>query len=297
MKNNTITLLLGILCLSVCTHAQVDAQADSLLQVLQTQQTPTTQKVTGTFASTRVINAQSVEMLQKGVLDFRILHRFGAVNNGFKDMFGLDVASMRMGFDYGLSNNLTIGIGRSTFLKEIDGFVKYRIAQQAQGKKEVPLSLVAVVGAVVNTLPLSETQQQLYGNAQRMAYFAQVLIAKKVNKNISVQLSPTILHRNLVQNDISNNMLSVGVGIRQKITPHSAIVIDAFPQLSGKVITDIMPLSIGIDIETGGHVFQLHFTNAVGMNEKAFLTQTTQQWQNGQFQFGFNLSRVFKVRH
>ena len=130
-----------------------------------------------------------------------------------------------------------------------------------------------------------------------MAYFAQVLIAKKVNKNISVQLSPTILHRNLVQNDISNNMLSVGVGIRQKITPHSAIVIDAFPQLSGKVITDIMPLSIGIDIETGGHVFQLHFTNAVGMNEKAFLTQTTQQWQNGQFQFGFNLSRVFKVRH
>src|SRR5215213_9156237 len=119
--------------------------------------TPKKEYVYNAFKSSRVIMTHSMEMLRPGVLDFRILHRFGRVNGGAYEFFGLDgPASVRLGLDYGISNNLTVGIGRSTFNKELDGFIKYRPVQQSKGPGAVPVSIVVVAGSTITTLKWSD---------------------------------------------------------------------------------------------------------------------------------------------
>ena len=256
-------------------------------------QKKTKENVYTTFKSTKVINAHSVEMLPEGVLDFRILHRFGTVKNGIKDLFGLDYASMRIGFDYGITKNLTVGIGRSTLNKEFDAFVKERILQQQTGQKAMPISVVAVAGYIKAAKAFTT-----YTPTQRTGYFAQLLLARKFGENFALQLAPTYLHRELLfaPND-ANNVTALGIGSRVKLSRRVHLVVDAFPQLNGvDKNTFTTPLSVGFDIETGGHVFQLHFSNSSGMNEKSFLTTTRQKWGKGDFNFGFNLSRVFTVK-
>ncbi len=274
-------------------NLQAQTGMDSLLNELDGSNKKTTENVYTTFKSPRVINAQSVEMLPEGVLDFRILHRFGTVKNGVKDMFGLDYASMRMGFDYGITKHLTVGIGRSTFNKEFDAFVKARILQQQTGQKAMPISVVAVVGYTKAAKAFTT-----YTAAQRTGYFAQLLIARKFGENFALQLAPTYLHRELLfaPND-AENVTALGIGSRVKLSRRVHFVVDAFPQLNGVDKNNFTtPLSVGFDIETGGHVFQLHFSNSRAMNEKAFLTTTGQKWSKGDISFGFNLSRVFTVK-
>jgi hypothetical protein len=253
--------------------------------------------VTRTFKSPRIIMAHSVEMLHPGVLDFRILHRFGTVNNGISDFYGLDEASMRLGLDYGLTNNLTVGIGRSTYRKEIDGFLKYRPIQQATGAKASPISVVLVGGATVITTKWTDTAHP-DEFVNRLAYYGQILIARKFTEALSIQLTPTILHRNLVDTkDDPNDMYAVGFGGRIKLSKRVSFNVDYFYVINqNKNLLVYNPLSFGFDIETGGHVFQLHFTNAVGMNERAILTETTNDWGQGAFSFGFNISRSFQIK-
>ncbi len=252
------------------------------------------QKVTGTFKSTRVINAHSTEMLYKGNLDFRIMHRFGVFKNGFKDLFGLDNASMRMSFDYGITDNLMVGLGRSTILKDLDIFVKTRILQQTKGEKQIPLSVLIAAGYIVTTQESFATVKPTFGD--RSSYYIQLIAGRKFNSNFSMQLSPLLVHNNATLNPTDDNTIfGLGGGLRYKVSKRIAIMIDyhhAFGQLD-KAITD--PLSLGVDIETGGHVFQLHFSNATGMNEKGYLTQTTGKYFKGDVRFGFNLSRMFHV--
>lgn len=247
------------------------------------------------FKSTRVINGHSMEMLGKGVLDFRILHRFGSVSDGIQELFGLDQASMRMGFDYGVSRNFTVGIGRSTLNKELDGYAKIRIFHQHTGEKAIPFSLLWVSGATMTTTTIQQTK--LNNITNRMGYYHSLIIGRKFNENFTLQLSPTLVHRNLVQYITDkNDMVALGIGTRYKISKRSAIVLDMYPIVYGaRAYYNTMPLSIGMDIETGGHVFQLHVSNSRGMNEKAFIGETTQEWGKGQINFGFNLSRVFTV--
>jgi hypothetical protein len=245
------------------------------------------------FKSTRVVIGHSMEMLGEGVLDFRILHRFGTVNNGLKDLFGLDYASMRMSFDYGIKPNLMIGMGRSTFQKEMDGFVKYRIIHQHTGSKAVPVSVLYVAGITAKT---GDVLPNEFSN--RLGYYHQLIIGRKFNNNFSFQLSPTFLHQNYYNLPNTNNdKIALGIGGRYKLNQRFALMLDAFPIVNGATaMVNRMPASIGVDIETGGHVFQLHFSNAKGMNERAFLVETNQEWTKGQFQFGFNLSRVFTIK-
>ncbi len=292
---NKLYILLVTLIVSTISVAQTGA--DSLLNDLAATTTPKTDKVFNTFKSVRVINTQSVEMLAAGALDFRILHRMGMVKNGIKDLFGLDNASMRMSFDYGITKDLTVGVGRSTYKKELDALLKYRIKQQATGLKSFPISIVAVGGIVCNTLPWTDPNRKNYFSS-RLAYYGQLLLARKVSNNFSVQLTPSIVHRNLVElNTDENDVVSIGFGSRVKVSKRVAIVVDASPVVFGnRKGYNTMPLAIGVDIETGGHVFQLHFTNSVGMNEKAVITETTQRWDKSEFQFGFNLSRMFTVK-
>lgn len=281
-------------CLAIpLAHTQ---EEPSLLDLLGEEET--TEKVTNAFKSTRVVNGQSLEMLGAGVLDFRILHRFGKFSLGAYQMFGLDNASMRLSFDYGIIPNLMVGLGRSTNKKEVDGFVKYRILWQSTGKKTMPVSLLWVSGITVNGLkdPVGFPEvKPLF--RRRLGYYHQFIVGRKFSERFSLQLSPTLVHSNIVQNRlIPNDLFAVGLGGRYKLTNRIALVLDYYYVINGFANNPVKdPLTIGLDIETGGHVFQLHLSNAVGMNEHAFLTDDNGSWLKGDIQFGFNLSRVFQI--
>jgi hypothetical protein len=286
------------ICLSfLSTNIIAQTSLDSLMGNLEQETKPQKEFVNNAFKSSRVINGHSMEMIAAGVLDFRILHRFGQVSQGFYDMFGLDQATMRMGFDYGITKNFTVGIGRSTFKKELDGFLKYRIKQQSVGEKSFPISLLAVAGMTYFTTKWPDPTIRNY-NTSRMGYYGQLIIGRKINEGFTLQLAPTIVHRNLVElSTDKNDLVSLGIGARAKLSNRMAFIVDAFPALYGaRTGYNQLPLSIGVDIETGGHVFQLHFSNATGMNEKAFITETIQKWGKGEVNFGFNLSRVFTIK-
>lgn len=289
------------------------AQDDDMLADMDKPQKKAGKYIINAFKSSRVINSHSIEFIGKGVLDTRILHRFGNVNNGIKDLFGLDYANMRMGFDYGVTKDLTIGVGRTAKPdKELDGFVKYRVMQQCEGGKHPSkVSVVLVSGATLYTTEWDDPNRDNKFSS-RLAYYHQLIVGRKFSEGFSAQLSPMVVHKNLVEKkDDKNNIFALGIGARYKLSRRVAFVVDYHYILrpsvddnsSAKAQFDAMknPLAIGFDIETGGHVFQLHFTNSDGMNEKAFLTETTRSWvkQNGnraQISFGFNLSRVFTIK-
>lgn len=289
-------LVLGLFLAGSLVSKLSTAQTDGsyLEKMLDQDAKPQKEFAKNAFKSSRVVMGHSMEMLGKGVLDFRILHRFGMISDGIGELFGLDQASMRMGFDYGITKNLTIGYGRSTFNKEYDGFIKYRILHQHTGDKAIPFSLIWVSGMTVTSAKISESALNTFSN--RLGYYHQLIIGRKFSENFSLQLTPTWVHRNLVDLTSDNNdILALGVGTRYKISKRSAILLDTYPTLYGGSAGATLPLSIGFDIETGGHVFQLHVSNSRGMNEKAFIGETTQKWDKGQINFGFNLSRVFTV--
>ena len=249
------------------------------------------------FKSTRVIMSHSMELLKPGTMDFRILHRFGNINDGASEFFGLDHATMRMGFDFGITKNLMLGIGRSTNKKEFDGFLKYRIMHQATGPQSVPFSLIAAVGSTLQASKWNDPSKG-YVFSDRMAYYYQLIIGRKFSERISLQLSPTLLHRNLAPtvND-PNDLYALGAGGRLKLSKRISLNLDYYYRFNPNAADETHnPLSVGFDFETGGHVFQLHFTNAVGMNERIFLTETTNDWVKGDIQFGFNLSRIFQIK-
>ncbi len=257
------------------------------------------EKVHNAFKSPRVINSHSMEMLAAGALDFRILHRFGKINQGFDEFFGLDNATMRMGFDYGVTKNITVGVGRSTFKKELDGFIRYRILWQSTGPKAIPFSLIWTSGIMRNGLenPLSDPDLKVT-QERRLSYFHQLIIGRKFSERFSLQLSPILVHANLVDNIlIPNDLFALGLGARYKFTKRMALVLDyTFPFNNFPRDYSRHPLSIGVDIETGGHVFQLHFSNATGMNERSLLAEENGNFFDGDIQFGFNLSRIFQIR-
>ena len=266
---------------------------DDLMKELQ-DSTKKKEYVSGAFKSTRVINGQSIEMLGEGVMDVRILHRFGPVNQGISEFFGLDRASMRLGFDYGISKIFTVGIGRTTTNKDLDGFLKYRPVQQAVNGS--PVSVILVGGMSVQTYKNTDSTRELTFK-DRSGYYLQAIVGRKISQAFSLQLSPTWVHRNTVITGDANDVYAVGVGARYKVSHRIALVVDYFYVANGYPHDrGSNPLSVGIDIETGGHVFQLHFSNSSGMNERAFITETTYKWGKGDIMFGFNLSRVFNIK-
>lgn len=289
----TIAIVSGLLALLV--NCQVFAQEEDLLSMVE-EDKPQKEYTRNAFKSTRVINGHSIEFLAPGSLDFRILHRFGPLNDGLKEMFGLDQASMRLGFDYGILPNLMVGVGRSTFKKELDGYLKYAVFRQSQGPGSFPVTFAIVSGTTLNTLPWQYPDRKNYFTS-RLSYYFQGILGRKFNEAFTLQVSPTLVHSNLVEKaGQSNDLYSVGVGGRMKLSKRVAFTWDYFYLVNpaDRAITR-NPLSAGFDIETGGHVFQLHFSNAAGMNERAFLQETTNDFFKGDIRFGFNLSRVFQI--
>lgn len=286
---NTLYLLFAFSIFSTCLQAQ-----DDLLQMVEKDK-PEKQFVHNAFKSTRVINNQSVELLGKGVLDVRILHRFGPLSTGLQNLFGLDQANMRFGFDYGISKRLMAGFGRSNVNKELDGFIKYKPVWQATGPGGSPVSVIWISGMTYTTMPWIDPTRKNYASS-RMAFYHELIIGRKFNEHFSLQMAPLFVHRNLTDSlKNPNDSYALAIGARYKLSNRVAIVADYTPIFSGAVSGTHAPLGIGVDIETGGHVFQLHFTNATGMNEKAFLTDTHNNFFKGEIRFGFNLSRVFTI--
>ena len=290
MKYSLLTALLFFIVTSLF------GQEEDLLGLVGGDEKPKREYSEYAFKSSRVIMSHSMELIRPGVMDLRILHRFGNINNGIYELFGLDNATMRLGFDFGITKNLMLGIGRSTNKKEVDGFFKYRAIHQAKGPGSLPFSFL-VVGGGSMTLLKSDTSRKSYFSS-RMGYYGQGILGRKFSEGFSMQLMPTIVHRNLVPTiQDPHDLYAVGIGTRMKLTKRMSLNLDYYYRVNPNPADGTKnPLSVGLDIETGGHVFQLHFTNALGMNEKVFLLETTNDWAKGDIQFGFNISRSFQIK-
>ncbi|WP_149241548.1 DUF5777 family beta-barrel protein [Dyadobacter sp. 32] len=269
----------------------VSAQ-DDLLSQLQQEDSTGSHPVMATFKSTRVVNGQSIETMKKNHLDFRISHRFGRLNSGAYQLFGLDAATMRMGFEYGVTDRFEVGVGRSTSQKVYDFFGKYKLIQQsAGGVRNIPVSVTLFGGMNIATVNRELEFQD------KLSYVAQVLIARKFGERLSLQLSPTYLYRSMPETTGDEKIvLAVGLGGRFKLSKRVSLNGEYFLTAREKN-TPTAPyydsMSFGVDIETGGHVFQLHFTNSLGMIEKQFIGETAGTWGKGDIHYGFNISRTF----
>ncbi len=253
---------------------------------------------TATFKSTRVINGQSIENVAGGVMDFRVSHRFGTFNTGIHKLFGLDLASMRLGFEYGITNRVMVGIGRSNVNEEVDAFTKIRILKQVEsGPGTMPFSLSYFGSTVMRGTEWADLNRENFFTS-RLYFCNQLLLARKMNENLSIQLSPTHIHRNLVETSaIAHDLFALGYGGRYKLTRRLTFNAEYFSLITKNIGAEVNnSLSLGVDIETGGHVFQLHLTNSSSMNEKGFISETTGNWNKGDIQFGFNISRVFTIK-
>jgi hypothetical protein len=289
IKLKACLLFLCILGMQMNATAQtIDLFADSVSK-------PFNDIITSSFKTTRIVNGHSIENVGAGILDFKIMHRFGAINQGGYEFFGLDQATMRMGLDYGITKNLMIGIGRSTFQKQFDGFVKYKIIRQQVGEHNIPISISYVGSTIYKSLKNATTIYEPYVS-EKFSFAHQILFARKFNDYFSLQLTPTLLRYNIIENvNIPNDFYSLGIGFRQRITKRVNITTEYFYRID-KLAGYYDPLSVGVDIETGGHVFQLHVSNSTGMTERTFINETLGSWGKGDLRFGFNISRVFTLK-
>lgn len=287
MKQILITVI--VLFYSVVTLAQ-----DDLLASLEAEQANERNFIEATFKGTRLINGHSIETRKKGVMDFIIAHRFGTVDGGFYELFGLDNASMRIGLEYAVNDRLYVGLGRSSFEKTYDGFIKYRLIRQSKGGKNVPFSVTWMSSMAIKTLKEPELDLSF---TDKLANSHTLLIASKINSSLSLQLMPTYVHRNLIrENDLNNDIFALGVGGRLKLSQRIALCMEYYHQFQRLNENTENALAIGVDIETGGHVFQLQFTNATSMIPKGFVSETTNDFFAGEIHFGFNVSRTFQLK-
>jgi len=289
MKKHILAVYLILFACSAPLAAQED-----LLSMLEEE--PTTEYVNAAFKTNRVINLHSVENTAAGVMDFKISHRFGFVNGGIKELFGLDNASIRFGFEFGLTPRLQVGLGRSSFEKTYDGYFKYKILRQKKGEKNLPITMSVLGSTAIKTTQWPNPDRENYFSS-RLYYNWQLIVGSKLSEKISVQLVPGVVHRNLVRTrEESNDVYNIGFGGRVKLSKRIAINAEYIYVLPDQLAPGYRnSLSIGIDLETGGHVFQLHFTNSTSMIEKGYITETVGNWADGGVHFGFNVSRVFTV--
>lgn len=273
------------------------AQTDLLGQLEQdTKKDAPTQVVDATFKSTRLINGHTVQTPGEGTLVFLISHRFGTLNSGAYNFFGLDNAQIRLGLEYALTDRFELGVGRSSLDKTLDGFLKYKAIQQTTGARTIPFSVTLFSSAAVATLRYDDGIDHTLG--LRTAYTYQALVARKFSTDLSLQLMPTLIHRNLVMREgEQNDIYALGGGGRYKLTKRLSLNAEYYYLLSQYAADNYRnSLAVGVDIETGGHIFQLHVTNSRGMIEKQFIGETTGNFFKGDIFFGFNVNRNFTVK-
>lgn len=278
---------LGLALLSLFAFAQ-----DDLLKELEDSEPKTNVATIATFSGTRIVNGHSVETRSKNVLEFIITHRFGAINSGAYEAFGLDNSVVRIGLEYGITDRLMVGIGRTSSDKTFDYFAKFKVLRQSE---TMPVTVTAFGSA--SYLGLKNEQLNELNTPDKMAYTTQLLIARKLSSRVSLQLSPSYLYRATVNQDTTvNNLISLGMGGRFKITKSFALILEYYLRLndhSDSPYNDA--IGVGLEFETGGHVFQLVFTNTQGMVERQFMAETTGDFFDGDIHFGFNITRAFQL--
>jgi hypothetical protein len=270
---------------------------DDLLAELEKDSEKETEYVFATFKGTRLGNGHTIETKNAGSLEFIFQHRFGTINGGWYEMYGLDDAYVRLGLDYGILDWLSVSIGRNSFDKTMDGYLKARALRQSTGAKVFPFSATVLLGGAYKFSPKEITDSTI-NNIDRLSYTGQVLLARKFSSNLSLQLMPTLVHKNAVTESIEdNNQFALGIGGRIKLTKSVAITTEYYYNFN---IDDnspyFNPVTFGIDIETGGHVFQLVLTNAIGLTERAFITETLDDFWDGDIHLGFNVTRTFQLK-
>lgn len=284
MKRASLTLLLIIV--SIISYAQED-----LLSELE-EEVVIDSTVTSAFKGLKIVNFESTKLAAEGDFYFVIAHRFGSIKSGFDEFFGLDNSSIRFSLIWGVTDWLNLSASRSSYNKVYDFTAKYRFIEQK--KNGFPVTIVGFNSLEINS-GFDEDQFTNYEFKHRLTYLMEVLISRKFNDKLSLQIVPIVFHENFVVNDMQDNtQYALGAGGRYKISKFVTLNFDYAYHLnraSNSLYNN--PLSIGVDIETGGHVFQLLFTNAQPMYDTGYLTDATGDWSKGDVYFGFNLSRVF----
>lgn len=282
MKNILIILFL----LPIYTFSQ-----DNLLNEIDTDST-WANYADATFKGLKIVNFESTKLVAKNQFTFIVAHRFGSIENGFDTFFGLDDAVTRLNFIYGICDGFNVGVSRSSYQKIYEFSTKYRILRQIENGS--PFTVVGFNELLINTA-LNKDNLPLLEFKHRLTYVAQLLVSRKINTNLSLELAPTFFHENYVAIDEQDNsQYALGIGGRYKLGKRWSINLDYGCHLNRADNSPYKnPLSIGFDLETGGHVFQMHFTNAQGMNTNTYLGQATGDWGDGDIFFGFNLSRTF----
>ena len=298
IKTTTMKFLIHIFAFIflVIFSDAVNAQED-MMALLNKDEKPSINYISATFKTTRVVIGQSSENPPAGNLLFLVTHHFGAINSGYENLFGLKQATIRLGLEYGATNWLGIGLGLNTLKNTWDGFVKVKALRQSTGAKRMPLTLTIFASTAIYTTKWEDPTRKNYFSS-RISYASQVIVARKFGERFSFQLAPTYVHVNLVPTvDDHNNIFSLGAGGRFKISQRVSINAEYY-YLFPKQISSTpaySSFSTGVDIETGGHVFQIFLTNSMGENMESIITQTTGSWFNGNIFLGFNISRVFTV--
>jgi len=276
---------------------------DDLMNMLNSESSDKPVPVFATFKSTRVITGQSIEHVAAKHLNFVILHRFGEVNKGAYELWGLDQANMRLVFDYGITDRIQVGFARSSMNKTYDGNLKIKLLKQSKGNGGSPVSISYYGNVAINSMKWQDTARQNYFTS-RMTYFNQIIIARKFGDKLSLQITPTVVHQNLVKytNDL-NTTVALGAGGSIKLNRSFRFNFEYYPRLTGRDMLSASGsklydyLALGVDIETGGHVFQIMVCNGLGMLEQQMVRETVTQWSNAGVRLGFNISRTFSMGH
>ncbi len=280
-------LLMFTFFLAIPLYAQ-----DDMLDMLEDDE-PEVNYALAAFKGTHVINGHSTKTKSKGELDFIIYHRFGPINSGIEELFGLDQANMKLGFEYGLTDLINVGIGRSTYEKTYDGFVKWKFMQQKSGAETSPVSMVLLTTIAIPTVKITEDLTTL----QRIGFAHELLFSRKFGEKLSLQIMPGMVHLNTVPKvSDDNDIFYLGGAYRYKLNQSFALTGEyyyRFNPIASVETYDVV--GFGVDIETGGHVFQLHVTNSRPTFEKGFISDTRDDFWDGDIRFGFNVSRTFQV--
>jgi len=268
-----------------------------------------------TFKGTHLINARTIETIKKHELDFRVSHRFGDLGGefgGIKRFYGLDNSTdIKISFDYGISDRLTFGIGRAkgaTDIRELyEASLKFKMIRQGDDEGW-PITMTAFVNTVASGMSSNikpNTPDHFEKFSDRLSFAGEVFIASKISDGFSLMVIPAYIHTNyVIANDV-NDVYAIGVAGRLKITKRMGLVADYFKvfrdqksidKFKANGLTFYNPLGVGLEFETGGHVFDLTFTNCTSILENQFIPYTTTTWKMGQFRWGFNLSRIFSLK-
>ena len=238
--------------------------------------------------ATRLVQQHSPRLISPHHLDFLVSHRFGALNDGARTFFGLDNASTRIAFEYGVNQWLNVGVGRTTFEKSFDGFVKVGLLKQGRS----PVSLTYFSEVVLVGLPWPN-DGFAYRFTDRLHYVQMLLFGRKISSRLSLALMPAYVHCNLAPAGASNDIAFVGIGGRFKLNDDLALAFEYSPRVWGRLPDGTAPFGMALNIRTGGHVFQLLLSNGRGLTQKHMFLNTHDALATGRLHFGFNLYRVF----